>query len=67
MQMNDSQDSTLFRPSVAPSRKGGLLLIAYDGSRLVVPDDEVEALIEDMRAVRAKQAKDDCLRIAREG
>jgi hypothetical protein len=54
----------LFRPSVAPSRNGGLLLISYDGSRMVVPDDEVEALIEDMRSVRYAQAKADCFRIA---
>jgi len=58
-------DQNLFRPSVVPSKNGGLLLISYDGQRIPIPDAEIEPLIEDLRAVRAKQAKADCLAMAR--
>ena len=53
-------NSNLFRPDVAPSNRGGLILIGPDGSRVHVPDSEVEALIEEMESVRRRQLRAEC-------
>ena len=52
--------SNLLRPDVAPSKNGGIVLIGRDGSRVHVPDSEVEALIEEMESVRRRQLRAEC-------
>ena len=59
--MNKPKNQTnLLRPDVAPSSRGGLILIGRDGSRVHVPDSEVEALIEEMESVRRRQLRAEC-------
>ena len=57
--------SNLFRPDVGPSKQGGLVIIGRDGSRVHVPDSEVEAFVDELREVRRRQLVQECDRITR--
>ena len=56
----ERKTASLLRPDVAPSNRGGLILIGPDGSRVHVPDSEVEVLIEEMESVRRRQLRAEC-------
>ena len=54
-----------FRPDVAPSSSGGLTL-HQNGQIMTIPAGEVEAFIDDLRAVRSRQFVRECERVTRE-
>ena len=63
--MNKPKNQTsLLRPNIAQSKRGGLILIGRDGSRVYIPDSEVEATIAEMETVRAHQLRRECTDIA---
>ena len=57
---SENKTGNLLRPDVAPSKNGGLLFIGRDGSRVHVPDSEVEAFIDDCLHVRGRQLRAEC-------
>lgn len=55
----------MLRPTIAPTQDGqGALVIFDNGSRGTIALDDLQAHIEDLRAMQAKLARSECLRIA---
>jgi hypothetical protein len=61
--MTEPAKGNLFRPDVAPSKGGGLLIIGRDGSRVQIPDCEVESFLDDCQHVRNRQLRAECAEI----
>ena len=61
--MNRSGTDNLFRPDIAPSQSGGIVL--YQNGRIItVADADVELFVAELQRIRRRQLVDDCRRIA---
>ena len=61
--MNRSGTDNLFRPDIAPSQSGGIVLY-QNSQRIVIEDGEVELFISELQQIRKRQLIDGCRRIA---